>query len=106
MTNVDVLDFASLDDPVDEVWVVAPMAGDVFRRPATALLHRRIQQTLFRELSAVPNGVPVRLFTPGRDASEAMGIDLMSDDRSGPTILSSFLETGTDGFAERPMRAR
>jgi NTE family protein len=94
VTNVDALDFASSDAPIDEVWVVAPMAGSTFRRHPTTLLHRRIQTTLQRELARVPIGMPVRVFTPGRESSEVMGIDLMSEDRAGSTILAGFLEAG------------
>lgn len=94
VTNVDALDFASTTDQIDEVWVVAPMAGSTFRRPSTTLLHRRIEQTLRRELASVPIGMPVRVFTPGRESSEVMGIDLMSEDRAASTILAGFLEAG------------
>jgi NTE family protein len=94
VTNVDALDFASTDAPIDEVWVVAPMAGSTFRRHPTTLLHRRIQQTLQQELSQVPVGMPVRVFSPGRESSDVMGIDLMSEDRAASTILAGFLEAG------------
>lgn len=94
VTNVDALRFGSTDAPIDEVWVVAPMAGTTFRRHPTTLLHRRIQQALQRELAAVPIGMPVRVFTPGPESSEVMGIDLMSQDRASSTILAGFLEAG------------
>jgi NTE family protein len=93
-TNVDALDLTSNDHPVDEVWIVAPMAGSTFRRPATTLVHRRIRQMLQRELELLPSGMPVRIFTPGRESSDAMGIDLMSEDRAAETVLAGFLEAG------------
>ncbi|MFN8021311.1 MAG: patatin-like phospholipase family protein [Acidimicrobiales bacterium] len=94
VTNVDALDVASREHPIDEVWIVAPMAGSTFRRPPTALVHRRIRQTLHRELESLPSGMPVRVFTPGRESSDVMGIDLMSEDRTAETILAGFLEAG------------
>lgn len=95
VTNVDALDFASLEHPIDEVWVVAPMAGATFRSGPTALLRRRIEQTLRKELAAVPIGMPVRVFAPGRESSAVMGVDLMSDDRAASVILAGFLEAGS-----------
>ncbi|MCU1359566.1 MAG: putative esterase of the alpha-beta hydrolase superfamily [Ilumatobacteraceae bacterium] len=90
VTNVDALPF----DDIDEVWVVAPMAGAVFRKLRTNPMHRRIESTLRNELAKVPAGMRVRLFVPGDEASAAMGIDLMSTDRSARTLLAGFLETG------------
>ena len=77
-----------------EVWIVAPMAGSTFRRPSTTLVHRRIRQTLHRELETLPSGMPVRIFSPTRESSEVMGLDLMSEDRTAETILAGFLEAG------------
>lgn len=94
VTNVDALDVHSSDHPVDEVWIVAPMAGSTFRRPSTTLVHRRIRQTLHRELETLPSGMPVRIFSPTRESSEVMGLDLMSEDRTAETILAGFLEAG------------
>jgi NTE family protein len=94
VTNVDALDFTSRDHPIDEVWVVAPMAGDTFLHRRTMLVHRRIERTLRRELASVPIGMPVRVFAPGRESSDVMGLDLMSQDRTSSTILASFLEAG------------
>ena len=90
VTNVDVTPF----EDVDEVWVIAPMAGAVFRHITTSAIRNRIGASLRRELRSVPNGMPVRLFEPGREASQAMGIALMSKDRSAATLLAGFLETG------------
>jgi predicted acylesterase/phospholipase RssA len=90
VTNVDVTPFAD----VDEGWVVAPMAGAVFRHFTTSAMHNRIGASLRRELRSVPNGMRVRLFEPGHEASQAMGIALMSKDRSAATVLAGFLETG------------
>jgi len=95
VTNVDALDFTSREHPIDEVWVVAPMAGSTFRRHPTALLRRRIERALRQELAAVPIGMPVRVFAPGRESSDVMGVDLMSDDRAASVVLASFLETGS-----------
>lgn len=89
-TNVDALDFATLD----EVWVVAPMAGRTFHQIATRHMRRFIALQLRRELAAVPAGMRVRLFVPGRESSAAMGLDLMAGDRSDRTVLAGFLETG------------
>jgi len=95
VTNVDALDFNSLEHPIDEVWVVAPMAGSTFRSTPTALLRRRIEYTLRQELAALPIGMPVRVFAPGRESSAVMGVDLMSDDRAASVILAGFLEAGS-----------
>lgn len=95
VTNVDALDFSSTSAPIDEVWVVAPMAGATFRKRSTNWVHRHIDRRLQRELGRVPVGMPVRLFTPGRESSEVMGLDLMSDDRASETILAGFLEAGS-----------
>jgi NTE family protein len=90
VTNVDVTPF----EDVDEVWVIAPMAGAVFRHVSTSAIRTRIGASLRRELRSVPNGMRVRLFEPGQEASQAMGIALMSKDRSAATVLAGFLETG------------
>jgi len=37
----------------------------------------------------------VRVFAPGRESSDVMGVDLMSDDRAASVVLASFLETGS-----------
>ncbi len=95
VTNVDALDFSSTAHPIDEVWVVAPMAGATFSGLPTALVRRRIESALRQELAAVPIGMPVRLFTPGQESSEVMGVDLMSDDRAASVILAGFLEAGS-----------
>ena len=95
VTNVDALDFSSAAHPIDEVWIVAPMAGATFRSLPTALLRRRIESALRQELAAIPIGMPVRLFTPGQESSEVMGVDLMSDDRAASVILAGFLEAGS-----------
>lgn len=92
VTNADVLPF----DELDEVWVVAPMAGALFRQLQVNPVRRRIAAALRRELRCVPAGMRVRLFAPGDEASEAMGIDLMSTDRSARTLLAGFLETGDE----------
>jgi NTE family protein len=70
VTNVD----ATLFDRVDEVWVIAPMAGDVFQHWATSALRNRINTALRHELLSVPTGMRVRLFQPGPEARAAMGI--------------------------------
>jgi NTE family protein len=90
VTNVDVLPF----DRIDEVWVVAPMAGAVFRQLRTNPVRHRIETALRNELRSVPRGMRVRLFVPREEASAAMGVDLMSGDRSARTLLAGFLETG------------
>ena len=95
VTNVDALDFASTTAPIDEVWVVAPMAGATFRKRSTNLVHRHIDRRLHHELGRVPVGIPVRLFTPGPESSEVMGLDLMSDERASDAILAGFLEAGS-----------
>ena len=89
-TNVDALPF----DRIDEVVVIAPMAGSVFRGLLTASMRMRIAGTLRRELRQVPTGMRVRLFVPGVEASAVMGLDLMSKDRSADTVLAGFLEAG------------
>jgi NTE family protein len=89
-TNVDVTPF----DRVDEVWVIAPMAGDVFQHWAMSPLRSRINAALRQELLRVPPEVRVRLFQPGPEASAAMGVALMSKDRSASTVLAGFLEAG------------
>jgi NTE family protein len=94
VTNADVLPF----ELIDEVWVVAPMAGAVFQQLRTHPMQRRIASSLRNELRRVPAGMRVRLFAPGPEASAAMGIDLMANDRSARTLLAGFLETG-DGAA-------
>jgi NTE family protein len=90
VTNADALPFGDLD----EVWVIAPMAGQLFNHVATKAVRRRIGAALRHELRSVPKGMPVRVFAPGHEASDAMGIDLMSKDRSARTLLAGFLETG------------
>jgi NTE family protein len=90
VTNIDVLPF----DRLDEVWVIAPMAGAVFRHFRTGGIRNRIVATLHRELQSVPTGMRVRLFEPQREASRAMGLDLMATDRSARTVLAGFLEAG------------
>jgi NTE family protein len=90
VTNIDVLPF----DRLDEVWVIAPMAGAVFQHFGTGGMRNRIAATLRHELRSVPAGMRVRLFEPQREASGAMGLDLMATDRSARTVLAGFLETG------------
>ena len=90
VTNIDVLPF----DRLDEVWVIAPMAGAVFQRFGTGGMRNRIAATLRHELRSVPRGMRVRLFEPQREASGAMGLDLMATDRAARTVLAGFLETG------------
>jgi NTE family protein len=90
MTNIDALDISDLD----EVWVIAPMAGVVFAGPLTWGLRRLILRRLNYELQLVSERLPVRLFAPGREAAEAMGIDLMATDRADATVLAGFLEAG------------
>jgi len=90
VTNIDVLPF----DRLDEVWVIAPMAGDVFQHFGTGGMRNRIVTTLRHELRSGPRGMRVRLFEPHREASGAMGLDLMATDRGARTVLAGFLETG------------
>ncbi|MEP6658434.1 MAG: patatin-like phospholipase family protein [Acidimicrobiales bacterium] len=90
VTNIDVLPF----DRLDEVWVIAPMAGAVFQHFGTGAMRKRIAATLRHELRSVPRGMRVRLFEPQREASGAMGLDLMATDRAARTVLAGFLETG------------
>jgi hypothetical protein len=87
-------------DRVDEIWVIAPMAGDVFSSRATYRLRNRINATLRQELRRVPKGIRVRLFQPGREASVAMGTDLMTKDRSASSLLAGFLDAGDAVMAE------
>ncbi|MCU1364882.1 MAG: Patatin [Ilumatobacteraceae bacterium] len=89
-TNLDALEL----DALDEVWVIAPMAGRTFHQLPTRHIQRFIAAQLGRELRSVPKGMPVRMFVPGREASTAIGIDLMATDRADRTILAGFLETG------------
>ncbi|MCU1401264.1 MAG: Patatin [Acidimicrobiales bacterium] len=89
-TNLDALDLGALD----EVWVIAPMAGQTFHQLSTRHIQRFIAAQLGRELRSVPKGMPVRLFVPGPESSTAIGIDLMATDRADRTILAGFLETG------------
>ena len=82
----------------------ATMSSDVepaFRRQPAAWLRRRIEHPLRRELAAVPTGMPVRVFAPGNESSDVMGVDLMSDDRAESVILASFLEAGAPPVAAR-----
>ena len=90
VTNIDVLPFGRLD----EVWVIAPMAGAVFRHFGTGGMRNRIAAALRHELRSVPPGMRVRLFEPQSEASGAMGLDLMATDRAARTVLAGFLETG------------
>jgi NTE family protein len=90
VTNVDVLPL----DHLDEVWVVAPMAGAAFQRLGPNPMRRRINAALRNELRHIPKGMRVRVFAPGPEAGAAMGIDLMSKNRSAPVLLAGFLEAG------------
>jgi NTE family protein len=89
VTNADVLPF----DDLDEVWVVAPMAGATFSGLAAGI-GARIRGALRRELRAAPRDMPIRVFAPGEEARTAMGLDLMRRDRTGATVLAGFLEAG------------
>jgi NTE family protein len=89
VTNIDVAPF----DDLDEVWVIAPMAGALYRQVVTAAVRRRIHGRLRRELSRVPDHVRVRVFEPGAAAARAMGTDLMSTDRAARTLHAAFQET-------------
>lgn len=89
VTNIDVAPF----DEVDEVWVIAPMAGELYRQIVAAAVRRRIHGRLRKELQLVPDLVPVRVFEPGVAAARAMGHDLMSTDRAARTVHAAFAET-------------
>lgn len=90
VTNVDALDL----DGIEEVWVIAPMAGHVFDNVLLAPAKRRILRRLRVELERTAETVPVRLFSPGPEAAAAMGVDLMAADRADRTVLAGFLEAG------------
>lgn len=84
-TNADVMPHS-----VDEVWVVAPMAG-----PASIASWRRfVTAQLRRELRTLPRHMPVRLFTPSPRTVRTMGWDLMAPDRGTSTVREAFFETG------------
>jgi NTE family protein len=89
VTNLDVVPF----EEVDEVWVIAPMAGSLYRQLVTAAVRRRIHGRLRKELGRVPDHIGVRLFEPGFDAARAMGHDLMSKERAARTVHAAFRET-------------
>lgn len=89
-TNVDTLPF----DRLDEVWIVAPMAGRALRHPVAGLVPHLLRAQLRREVAAVPAGLRVRVFAPGLASGASMGLDLMATDRGARVFLDSFLETG------------
>jgi NTE family protein len=91
VTNVDALPFGELD----EVWVVAPMAGAMFQHLDTRRVRNRIRAALRHELRSVPDGMPVRVFQPQAATASAMGVNLMARDRSLRTARAAFAETAT-----------
>jgi NTE family protein len=97
MTNIDALPF----DELDEVWVIAPMAGATFQGWKTRAMYSRMHRSIRNELRRVPQGMRVRLFQPGDESSSAMGVDLMATSRTAPTALAAFLEAGDSINANR-----
>lgn len=89
-TNADVL----VDDDLDEVWVVAPMAGSTFRRRTTLAVHWKVERSLRRELRYLDDDVPVRTVVPGRDLDDMLGVDLMDEGRTTDAVLAGFLQAG------------
>lgn len=95
-TNVDVM-----PHDIDELWVIAPMAGSPRRWTPETMWRRLVDRQLRAELGTLPPKLPVRVFTPGEDSMRVMGLDLMAGDRGTPTVREAFLETG-DRLAARP----
>ncbi len=96
-TNVDVIPHT-----VDEVWVIAPMAGPA---GGTSSWRWLVETRLRRELGTLPKHMPVRVFAPGAATVRTMGLDLMAPDRGTSTVREAFLETGDRLGAERVRRA-
>ena len=90
VTNADLL----AQDPLDEVWAIVPMAGRGPGPPAAKAMQRQVRGQLRRELAHLPSSIKVRIFQPGPEALKVMGVNLMSDDRTVPTVRAAFLETG------------